>query len=69
MTLNPLAEVEFLKCFHQWTRQKLTLSLFVNPFVIVTTRGTALQLERRSANLLISGSSDDLACGGNLDRG
>jgi tetratricopeptide (TPR) repeat protein len=31
MTLNPLGETDFLKCFDQWTRQKLTLNPFVKP--------------------------------------
>jgi len=31
MTLNPLAQADFVKCFDQWNREKLTLNLFVKP--------------------------------------
>jgi transcription elongation GreA/GreB family factor len=31
MTLNPLAQVDFIKCFDQWNREKLTLNLLVKP--------------------------------------
>jgi hypothetical protein len=33
MSLNPLAQADFIKCFDQWNRERLTLNPFVNPFV------------------------------------
>jgi hypothetical protein len=31
MTLNPLAQADFIKCFDQWNKEKLTLGYVVNP--------------------------------------
>ena len=31
MTLNPLAQVDFIKCFDQWNKEKLTLKYVVKP--------------------------------------
>ena len=31
MTLNPLAQADFLKCFDQWKKERLTRSLIVKP--------------------------------------
>jgi tetratricopeptide (TPR) repeat protein len=31
MTLNPLAQADFIKCFDQWNRERLTLSYVIKP--------------------------------------
>jgi len=31
MTLSPLAQADFIKCFDQWNREKLTLSYIIKP--------------------------------------
>ena len=33
MTLNPLAQADFIKCFDQWTKEKLTRRLYCEALI------------------------------------